>query len=1226
MLINFRMNKSFLNRLSNPFVLKESHFLIGENIHTETFINIKLLLEDSEKVKEICNYFSEKISSDYPLEMFSKLTLISNEVFSNLLLSKIVSALSNKGYECNYGIYYDRLRNIYDQENTQFLLQETDGLIKQFDFTPKKTVVLILPIVSTFKRLFRFKKKLESKLGKTIANTSYAVVFYSDRQPDNTNNTHPLSDGLFVKYFQFVFGSLPNAHTCAFCYPELSKDESSQKLILERYLYPINRSTATQNLIMGWPNYGLQLNLAGEQDFNECFKFNDNNEEVPAAIIFSNILPNKLNPRIHYLQYVLADIFYSNNRNKILTFFNQNLKPHFQGKEVVIITTEREYSTTIIEDIFLGEEFKDIKHKVITYQPFLEHIDNFEYLYKDYISDALGKKLIVFYSDVIFNGSDFKEINTFLRKINSRGFDLIFCIIDRTTPLSRQRILIRLDEKGRENLFYSYFKLNVPLERGHILSNPIFAREQILRNELEDCHLDGLKIYLINKIKKCRPTTKEDVFSSFKNNDWIKSLIKLNIHHNLNTEFATAVESQRQTNNEVDPQIFLSLLLEDKLSVFSDAFFQEKKTWKQEYEDFYKDCFIKTLCRSPFSFYEKVYSFMFSHIIKELEIITGSTEPIDCIAKLRRLKFFVRRSVELNSNYIISKKFILYLRDLFYQTEKNILYNHKEEEVGTFKYFLLNCYKELIKKDINRSLRIEVIINKEINLRPGSFDSSIAKDLLDDKYWGFLRLLKVENIDIISKYSDKYDFTKLTENTLSFDNINSYDNHYLLKCFMANSYYKPLSTTCTIYKIYDTVKKLVTSNQVSSSDSNIDIDKKIRGILENINDLMKQNDPDNSSVYHCMLFVDFKKKVDDNKFYLISTLDNDWLDTQPSKDGLVFNLFKGMHERGTQLQQTILPVLKTAESKYISYSAQYIDKTESEKDINICVESDARDFNIIRNSEMLYFLRLTQLENDELNPRAILVIGRKSVINNHDSFLKFLGIEKIRLLLSLKETIVKYLDDIISSKSFEEMLEIKTRASNNDTTTHGLDRYLRVLNDNDTSPLIKLTKNIILSQYFSQKEISKNEVYEPAMLTNIINIICSEEKIGYKQITHQRLKNLSAIKNPLEWNLIYIVVPEIIINMKKNSPYGNSSELIFEISYNGKDNFLRFSNSCLETKKDFNADAYFYATKGLGLCRKVLRKMGYWGNKSNSNPIQITYAAETKPWTLFETTLFLNKN
>ena len=113
---------------------------------------------------------------------------------------------------------------------------------------------------------------------------------------------------------------------------------------------------------------------------------------------------------------------------------------------------------------------------------------------------------------------------------------------------------------------------------------------------------------------------------------------------------------------------------------------------------------------------------------------------IESFRIFRKLKFFIRRSIELNSNFIISRRFLELLKNqytkarfddviLSYQkTQENLenlknkseidedyyncasaSLNYKREEVISFFSYLLFCYKQLMSNKPSTSIKLEEI-------------------------------------------------------------------------------------------------------------------------------------------------------------------------------------------------------------------------------------------------------------------------------------------------------------------------------------------------------------------------------------------------------------------------------------------------------------------------------------------------------------------------------------
>ncbi|MFD0749309.1 hypothetical protein ACFQZS_04090 [Mucilaginibacter calamicampi] len=1349
----------------NGYRVNGEHFEIGGKIHTTDYYYAKRYFQKQENSSTLAKILVAK-SEEFGLS-FEDTTLIGYGSYSRLFLSEMCKEINEKfNHTPNYGL-------IDAYEN---------GYVFLFEPEVKKNVIILLSITCTFDSFHGIRKFIEEKHRESRVNVTFVSVFFiKDKRLNNGPiNSFENEKEVIELYSSFNWSNIDTdqkkiwldkngetavcfylieltttvylSKTCKWCHPEIHNLTVGE----EKPLFPTHSNHDTPAYIFGSPKFSTP----DKSDTKPTYKFDE--------VINLN---DKLNPFLAgyfkaddsvFINYIKTDIFYKKNPTKILNFFSGHLENLFStsnkkvtGKSVVFITPIHLKSSTFLEDLIHKEPLSDYTISILHYQPAVEFVENFIYLYRKILIDA---SWIFYFDDFISNGETFKMISDYLKHAKSsgnngiaidevEGFDALLTFVDSTTTFNKNEILRKLvfHKEGRSGAgkFLAFHRLHMNHVDNIHLGDPIKEREILLRKILKDCHLDALKSIVIKEIAKTKIKTfdnaetdytetlkyfpfseQSDLSNGDISNDYYEKytnqrigLIKLKVFHDLAESFSEMTPTD-------DPQkcylflrgVITKLTTKDNLSSYFDMSASDERNGGQE-KDIIEDIIIKTLCRSPFKFYVSIFQATFKYNLERLvDINTNLITSTEGHTKLtsnsfnqfRRLKFHIRRSVELNSNFITSRYFLENLRanfkedgdyisqynqksaelikkfesfdvndpsltkkdtDNIYVGLKNIKY--KKQQVKSYRYFLLNCYKELIMKNPTRSFRLEQLLNSE-DLKPTvilNVNSVPLDQLLTDPFYQLSRILRIENIYHINKFKefhldkinasniDKELAMSVTELKRKYfiDEINDIPNKNVktLLEYSANAKASDglpnesnsiitMLKTCMLLKKHESGK-----HHEGQPDPNVErgFKTEINKILRMVCNIMERDSTASQELDYCFFMKYRDRENEDKTDHIFTILSNDSEDLDDgklikiSKDGLILNMLNGLLDSEDGNVQTFIGLAKQDE-KIHAFQKQYIkaksksatkNPTSSELneekatisdneaetwerlDVSEALKKDCSDgkygLNMITDAKMVLLFRLATIEETEdggvLNGEAVMAICSKAPVNSA-SFIEFIKVEKLRLLLLIKEELVEYFKKEFRSAAFMEVLQTRENTFMKRSIQHGLREYFEALyfitarielkkqsngNLDDLARDFKMLRFItktIQCHFLSMNKIQYSHLSKRKTSEDIRELFHIIRVVPYLASNEIPLKdmeiNIPDFKFDCHDVIMDLIIPELIVNMRK---YALNCPGIKYMGIEKQDNMLVFTNSFDSEYRGQDLEKKF---GGINMCNSILQK------------------------------------
>nr|WP_295933994.1 hypothetical protein [uncultured Dyadobacter sp.] len=1203
------------------FLLSNPHFEVGRQLHIKQFYYAKKYLSSVPNSVQIANHIAKKITAlQIPIQ---QLSIIGSGDFFAITL-KATTDILNSGVgesgRCNYAIVDNRSSEL------SFLYQPE----------LKKNILIILPLSCTFATAFEiieFIRKAD-KVGEInvipqiisvfLAADRKLPFFYTDKEKTIDFTSENLQSGesrmadlsklyrsfgwiritdgvielsprdtsepFLGHYLISLESDLYLAENCPLCFPP--KELSSSEV-----LFPTRINRDTPNLIFGLPKFKNRRGEIKTQDFNDVFK---NTEKT------GHLYGHLDHDSTSYRHFIETDTFYQNNKEEILEFFSGQLRERYlsdniKTENILIITPSNGSSSRFMEDFCALPLFEGKVISIKAVNPHIEFIENFLY---DNVHSIERYDRVFFFDYVISRGKTFKLISDYLKASNpfEKGFDALFTFIDRTTTFSKREILRKLYSSSNKDdkCFIAFSKINAPVVDAEYSGNPINEINNILINMSRECHFDFLKVDIKRKLFDGRAMAIEDLRianEGYGPDKRSRYLQKLRVTHEISAWFFEFKNIPKIESFTIDDLHLLISWVTDKSSVYYPGPVSDTN-----------EIIIKTLSQSPFKFYKDLYfavsKFVETRILEMMQeiAVSGYSE-----VKLTKFNFYIKRSVELNSNLMISTEFILCLKKIFENYKTNYV------SFNTF----VRYYKELILNSPERAIKLEELLNsKELLPRAISNNSQSISATFADKFYQFGRILKSENSNILSEI--KEDFKAIPNST--FNDVN-------LDQFIEQRYFHHASSRAniTVKNLQDFLKKSkenvgmhefkreiprIVANSVThmlktvrlikqKTQVSVSFDEDILEILKSACKIVSDGE---LSFSFCIEFRDYDGITADeiaegmapNIYSIKSSPDYDSLSGVSTK-GLAYNLLKGIHDQTQDNLQTFLAIAKGQDGIYESFSNKYRrgsgtkgnDDRYDEIDINEAIREDIHASNLVNtNSGLLLYLRLAEVDmaDDRLSRgHAVLIISMDKPATT-TNLIDFINIERLRNLLLVKDELLQYLMSQFENGAFIGLLEGKRELQAKNAMEHMVGKYFDALDyivnekgEDDDQAIINYDDMVIIkfihktiyrhirsvsrlnindnrNSFADAKEIEK---YNEGDLSSLFSRIAS-----IPHLARRILVNPSLLVNVKEFELPLVifeqVIPELMINMRKYSLTIPDCDHIFEISLDDK--MLSFSN------------------------------------------------------------------
>ncbi|MET1260218.1 hypothetical protein ABV409_12790 [Flagellimonas sp. DF-77] len=740
------------------YKIEDSHFKIGSKIHVSHFYYAKRFFQNgffSSRMafllaQEIC----EAIDEDLLIRIKEKgLTILGYEMYSEVLLSMLKGMLR-------------KLWDLDEEKLNHNLYEDAPELrlIKKAEIHPY--VIIVVPIATTFGTAPKIENQLriEASDKYEVLSPLFNVLYVSDGPIVDTMSDLENKfgweekrtsarlirmksiydydgEGRNQKYLLSIPSQWHDIKSCKLCYPG-----DKEELSLEKPLFDTDKTNVTPAVIFGFPK-GRKFD---EDEVGRIYGLSED-------MIYYGY--HKRN-HAHFLSSIDSEYFLQANQKEVgkwLDDLKDQLATNKGYKETdkVILISPSHYSNAkfigmVNETLFNGSG------NILHYDSTNEYIQNFDLIYGKEIKEA---QWVFFVDDSLKSGSAFYKIFRFIESVMPRGttnypVSGVIVLLNKSQPhvwnhinnLLPKEFDFAKDSGTRKTIFSGFANLHFYNAIKDYEHPPILLEKERYKELRKSSSLDVLKIRFAEKVNKIRAVdlSKEDKERDKKKKK--KQRLLVIASHKI-VEYFTRVDEPRLTGF----YDFMNHLIENQENRIEDY---PVPSEIDSIEDDFPKSFLKALTQLPFNQYKPLRDVVFRWT---LELLDNSMDEIT--ATLRNnvlsyeqfdtLRFLMRRACLLNSNALISSKFLKFVARLYgthgipdmVAITENLLETlgeaenrEKLEEINTLKtffiYYVLQV-KELLNKNEYRSLVLETNLS-EIKTSNNPFIQQLVRVLIEE--------------------------------------------------------------------------------------------------------------------------------------------------------------------------------------------------------------------------------------------------------------------------------------------------------------------------------------------------------------------------------------------------------------------------------------------------------------------------------------------------------------
>ena len=1084
------------------FKISDSHFRLGSKIHIKDFFYAKRFFQNSFYASRFAFIVSQYILKKHiKSQVLEQLTIIGYGLYSELLLSLTVRYITEycKGNNLKIKINHNLFTDTVDMK-----------LVKGYE-TIHDNIAIVVPIASTFSTAMKIEEKLR-KFNKNILNPFINVLAISNGSlslkkeipegaierkygwsfVDSNKKIVQVSSSFdYLQKKQKYFLSLPTTwfdiNTCKKCSPQnlysscinsacemcSHKNEYDICPLSEKPLLTTDKASVTPTFIFGYP----KARNISEDEKNRKFLLSRNS--------FKYGHTERNNQHFHY--HIYDEIFLQENKIQVDKWLLENISNKIKRDKIcninysetdnVLLIAPKHFSNSAFINI-VNESIFSNSANILHYDFWNNNIENFQIFYEDIVCDA---DKIFFIDDSIISGSTLLRCNDFIKQTrssckvkkpnNKYGFDACIVLINRTDFFTQKNINRKLKNNHQ---FFSYANLNLPaLTRNssgkcqlcldtdkaidlfnesylYRFKNTFYLRVKKLKLKQISANFDDINQDLDSKVKP---------FENTKQN-----LIKVEFIHRI-YEYFIYSENQIQFDSFQNINDWIYSLIEKTETPFDESFIE--KNLAEESFSSNSEIMLKVLAHPPFNIYkpikEKIFEWTIQLLNNQIEIIKNNDFSSLEYVHFRNLKYLIRRVGLINSNYLISERFIHFIIKLYQNNwlDKIIInkqgeiekiksdlkgwdanddsnafkveytqqlikaqleYGSIKENIDDFATFVISQMKELLYQNEERCTILEKSILKNHN-------SEIFTLPLNQ----FFRILKEENGILLHKFWQYYkgriiNYAKeeKSKNPVSYKNITleeiiiekHYNETYLNKIISQNPYqYHSLfeflksaeesipNENFSFRKYIDIQIRLLTQKNDKSTPS---LETKTNALFKQLNEFVFESEKESGA----FLLVNYKAEgkisnLEDvflafNEGAYSTKIENNW-----KTKNYITKFINGVTNTDKQYVITI-EVLEKRNSQWNSLYAK-----PDEPEINIDFLGDCKGIN---------YLLLIRLSLKKINKKVELDIIPQGVLVFYSATNVFTT-TKTRYLLLLKQSISEFINEHHKKEEFRDWVE-----------------------------------------------------------------------------------------------------------------------------------------------------------------------------------------------------------
>ncbi|WP_256005204.1 hypothetical protein [Pedobacter deserti] len=682
------------------FKIADSHFRIGSKIHISDFYYAKRFFQNGFFASRVAFILAKDIADQIEncgkLEDVKKngLTLVGYEMYSALLLS-----LVDKFLRIKWNLRPDKLNHNLFEDAQSLKLCKTFNILN--------TVVIIVPIASTFSTAVKIEHQLiklfiglKNKQLPYFIKPHFNVLYVSDGNPNDEISEIERSFGweskkanekiidvkaFYVndgaqqirpqKYYLSVSTQWYKVEECLRCHPLDSNAKNDPRKELP--LYETDRTAVTPSIIFDVPK-GRNIESA---DLNRVYQIDSN------SVKYGHHTRNNR----HFLYGINSEEFLDKNLVAVGLWLrgikeSRVFKSQYKETHRVILISACHYSNSAFINL-INETLFSASANIIHYDASNDYIQNFKIVYGREIIEA---DRIYFIDDSLKSGSAFENIYQFVQtslvsdqNLNSveesklglsgdfsladntslgnrntpNGIKGCFFLLNKSQPLIYRSVSEKIDDSRQ---FYAFANLHLYTSLRPDEVSPLQVEEQRYLELAKSCMLDSLRVHFYKQARKLNTeeTPEPKVVHSDKAERHLMMLVathriyqyfKATDDYKLNNFPAFMQDLNKRTRSPIDG--VTKYIYRSELSEIDYAY-------------------LKVLTQSPFVQYKplrtKVFGWVLNMLINFVEELKISLKSETLKYKqFQDLKFLIRRAGLLNSNYLLSKEFLLFIIDIY---------------------------------------------------------------------------------------------------------------------------------------------------------------------------------------------------------------------------------------------------------------------------------------------------------------------------------------------------------------------------------------------------------------------------------------------------------------------------------------------------------------------------------------------------------------------------------
>jgi hypothetical protein len=377
----------------------------------------------------------------------------------------------------------------------------------------------------------------------------------------------------------------------------------------------------------------------------------------------------------------------------------------------------------------------------------------------------------------------------------------------------------------------------------------------------------------------------------------------------------------------------------------------------------------------------------------------------------------------------------------------------------------------------------------------------------------------------------------------------------------------------------------------------------------------------------CYEYLDSERfESDTNNIFIISSEHSDIASYLDPK-GLIFNLLKGLFshieidkdsdETKKNGLQSLLVSVKF-EDRYYSFHEGFdvISPSDEVKHMNFndlykrdCkYDTGGTGISILNDSPMALFFRLSELHPTFFEAGKVNLIGKAVLVVTCDlepiveNFLSFMSNEKVRLLLLIKEDLLKHLRNKFESDAFTELLQFRHENEHKDSMGHMVKDYWRAMQyyldlkniSEGEIEIIKFIKTKIQTHLGAKLRVqdydhNKYSSYDKEKIRKSFENLMIVPHLSHLMYKPNDYELFLEISNPIKCHHIVFdqVMAELIINMRRAADKLDNDIPLFRLYT--KDDKIFFENN-FNVNKNLNPQ-FVKKNGGKEMCIRILNKL-----------------------------------